>query len=165
MEVKDLSGDPSPSSLLKLSLKSASWSTAAVVMRVLHNVLKQLNWVLIDHFFNIYLEATISFISNMPWNLLSEVYHVKGDSYSDHLLQMQEEKPKSIQIFQGYFLRLLCSLSKSSWTDAAVITSSEHPFIFEIKNLLPRLLSLCLSNGQRADNVAIRQYLKHKMLV
>ncbi|KAH0697516.1 hypothetical protein KY290_015388 [Solanum tuberosum] len=165
MEVKNLSGDPSPSSLLKLSLKSASWSTAAVIMRVLHNVLKQLNRDLIDQFFNIFLEATIYFISNMPWNLLSEVYHVQGDSNSDRLLQMQEEKPKSILIFQGYLLRLLCSLVKSGWTDAAVIASAEHPFIFEIKNLLPRLLSSCLSNGLHSDNVAICQYLKHKMLI
>ncbi|KAK6798471.1 hypothetical protein RDI58_006174 [Solanum bulbocastanum] len=153
MEVKNLSGDPSPSSLLKLSLKSASWSTAAVIMRVLHNVLKQLNRDLIDQFFNIFLEATIYFISNMPWILLSEVYHVQGDSNSDRLLQMQEEKPKSILIFQGYLLRLLCSLVKSGWTDAAVIASAEHPFIFEIKNLLPRLLSSCLSNGQHSDNI------------
>ncbi|XP_027770640.1 uncharacterized protein LOC107010310 isoform X3 [Solanum pennellii] len=165
MEVKDLSGDPSPSSLMKLSLKSASWSTAAVIMRVLHNVLKHLNRDLIDQFFNIFLEATIYFISNMPWNLLSEVYHVQGDSNSDRLLQMQEEKPKSILIFQGYILRLLCSLVKSGWTDAAVITSAEHPFIFEIKNLLPRILSSCLSNGQHSDNVAICQYLKYKMLI
>ncbi|XP_055804769.1 uncharacterized protein LOC129873662 isoform X2 [Solanum dulcamara] len=165
MEDKDLSGGPSPSSLLKLSLKSASWSTAAVIMRVLHNVLKQLNRDLIDQFFNIYLEATISFISNIPWNLLSEVYHVQGDSSSYCLLRMQEEKPEPILIFQGYLLRLLCSLVKSDWTDAAVIVSAEHPFIFEIKNLLPRLLSSCLSNGQSSDNVAICQYLKHKMLI
>ncbi|PHU27390.1 hypothetical protein BC332_05722 [Capsicum chinense] len=164
MEVKDSSRDPSPSPLSKRSLKSASWPTAAVIMRVLHNVLKQLNRDLSDEFFNIYLEDTTSFISNMPWNLLSEVYHVHRDSNSDHLLQMQEAKPKSILVFQGYLLRLLCSSVKGGWTDAAVIASAEHPFIFEIKNLLPRLLSSCLSNGQHSDNVAICQYLKHKML-
>ncbi|PHT91557.1 hypothetical protein T459_06670 [Capsicum annuum] len=165
MEVKDSSRDPSPSPLSKRSLKSASWPTAAVIMRVLHNVLKQLNRDLSDEFFNIYLEDTTSFISNMPWNLLSEVYHVHRDSNSDHLLQMQEAKPKSILVFQGYLLRLLCSSVKGGWTDAAVIASAEHPFIFEIKNLLPRLLSSCLSNEQHSDNVAICQYLKHKMLI
>ncbi|MCD7447401.1 hypothetical protein HAX54_028473 [Datura stramonium] len=157
MEVKDLSGNQSPSPLLKLSLKSGSWSTAAVIMKVLHNVLKQLNRDLIDQIFNIYLEATTSFISNMPWDLLSEVYHAQEDSNPDHLLQMQEKKTKSILIFQGYLLRLLCLLVKSG--------SAEHPFIFEIKYLLPRLLSSCLRNGQHTDNVAISQYLKHKMLM
>ncbi|KAJ8546127.1 hypothetical protein K7X08_018710 [Anisodus acutangulus] len=165
MEVKDLSWDPSPSPLLKLSLNSGSWSTAAVITRVLHNVLKQLNRDHIDQIFNIYLEATTSFISIMPWDFLSEVYHVQGDSNPDHILQMQEAKPKSILIFQGYLLRFLCSLVKGGWTDVAVSASTEHPFIFEIKNLLPRLLSSCLSNGQRSDNVAISQYLKHKMLI
>ncbi|XP_009757340.1 uncharacterized protein [Nicotiana sylvestris] len=165
MEVKDLKGDPSPSHLLKLSLKSGSWSTAAVIMRVLHSILKQLNRDLIDQIFNIYLEATTSFISNMPWDLLSEVYHAQGDSSPDHLPQMQEAKPKSILTFQGYLLRLLCSLVKSGWTDTAVSTSVEHPFICEIKNLLPRLLISCLSNEQCPDNVAISQYLKHKMLI
>ncbi|CAN4082847.1 unnamed protein product [Withania somnifera] len=165
MEVKDLNGDPSLSPLLKLSVKTASWSTATVIMGVLHNVLKQLNRDPIDQFFNIFLETTISFISNMPWNLLSEVYHVQRDSNSDHLLQMQESKPNSILIFQGYLLRLLCSLVKRGWTNASVIASAEHPFIFEVKSLLPRLLSSCLNNGQHSDNVAICQYLKHKMLM
>ncbi|XP_060192968.1 uncharacterized protein LOC132622379 isoform X2 [Lycium barbarum] len=164
MEVKDLSGDPTPSPLLKLSLKSGSWSTAAVITRVLHNILKQLNRDVVDQIFNIFLEATTSFISNMPWDLLSEVYHAQGVSNPD-LLQTLEAKPKSILMFQGYLLRLFCSLVKSGWTDIAVSSSAEHPFIFEIKNLLPRLLSSCLSNGQRSDNVAISQYHKHKMLI
>ncbi|XP_019185374.1 PREDICTED: uncharacterized protein LOC109180318 [Ipomoea nil] len=150
--------------------KSAKWLTVAVIIQVLRRILKNLKQDGDDHFFKLYLGLTNSFISNMPWDLLDQVFvsqTSKGleDPIADGLLQVQPAKSKSAIMFLGNFIQLLCSLvEKSIPIEAITDDLDKHPLICEIRNILPRLLDWCLGNLQNSD-VYISKYYKHKLLI
>nr|GMC67439.1 uncharacterized protein LOC109180318 [Ipomoea batatas] len=150
--------------------KSAKWLTVAVIIQVLRRILKNLKQDADDHFFKLYLGVTNSFISNMPWDLLDQVFvsqtsKALGDPIADGLLQFQPAKSKSAIMFLGNFIQLLCSLvEKGIPIEAVTDDLDKHPLICEIRNILPRLLGWCLGNLQNSD-VYISKYYKHKLLI
>nr|GMC59554.1 uncharacterized protein LOC109180318 [Ipomoea batatas] len=150
--------------------KSAKWLTVAVIIQVLRRILKNLKQDADDHFFKLYLGVTNSFISNMPWDLMDQVFvsqtsKALGDPIADGLLQFQPAKSKSAIMFLGNFIQLLCSLvEKDIPIEAVADDLDKHPLICEIRNILPRLLGWCLGNLQNSD-VYISKYYKHKLLI
>lgn len=154
-------------SLLKLKLRNTNWLMVAAIFRVLRNILKLLR-DFDDNFIKQYLDFISSFISNVPWDLLSEVFvghsaeasRGTGEDISHHIKAVQ---PKEAITFYGNLLQFFCSLVEQS----NLLEVGVHPLsvICKIRNLVPKLLSWCHSELQSSDDVRISQYFRHKVLM
>lgn len=155
-------------SLLKLKLKNTNWLMVAAIFRVFRNVLKLLNRNLDDNFIKQYLDFISSFILNVPWDLLSEVFvghnteapTGAGEGISHHIKAVQL---KEATMFYGNLLQFFCSLVEQSCLLEVGVDSLS--VICKIRNLVPKLLSWSHSKQQSSDNVRIYQYFRHKILV
>ncbi|CAI9777479.1 unnamed protein product [Fraxinus pennsylvanica] len=154
-------------SLLKLKLRNTNWLMVAAIFRILRNILKLLR-DFDDNFIKQYLDFIGSFISNVPWDLLNEVFvghnaeasRSTGEDISHHVKAVQ---PKEAITFYGNLLQFFCSLvEQSNLLEVGVDSLS---VICKIRNLVPKLLSWCHSELQSSDNVRISQYFRHKVLM
>ncbi|CAH9124594.1 unnamed protein product, partial [Cuscuta epithymum] len=165
--------NPSTSvSPVKLHHKSNNWVSIAVITQVLRRIVKNAKRDADDHILKLCFEATNSLISNVPWDLLHEIFVCQtnkslGDLNADGLFQCQDAKPKPAILFLGSFIQLLCSLAEMISLPLEAITDDlhKHTVISEIRSILPRLLGLCHGNFQNFGSLYISKYYKHKFLI
>ncbi|WOH10060.1 hypothetical protein DCAR_0729521 [Daucus carota subsp. sativus] len=151
--------------VLKQSLKSASWYTAAGVISVLRNMLKHLKMECDDQLLKGYLNSVRSCILNIPWNVFEEVS--LGEMYLQHEDALNRNKLQnlpSLTLFNGNLVQFFCSLAahgSASETSAAYM--NEQPVACIIGNVMPKILGWCLRK-QDHNNTRTSQYLRHKIL-
>ncbi|KAG8384459.1 hypothetical protein BUALT_Bualt04G0120000 [Buddleja alternifolia] len=160
--------DPSISKLLKLKLKIANWFVVAAIFRILRNILKFLKQDYDDKIMKAYLDSVSSLISNLPLDILSEIYgghstDALKSSDKDVLLHINDVQPREMTEFFGNFIQFLCSLvAQSSCLEDGDVFSS---VIFKIINLVPKLIAWCHGEFQSAYHVRISHYFRHKVLM
>ncbi|CAH9069410.1 unnamed protein product, partial [Cuscuta europaea] len=157
---------------VKLHHKSENWVSIAVIIHVLRRIVKNAKQDADDHFLKLCMEATNSLISNVPWDLLHEVFVCQkskslGDLNADGLFQFQDAKPKPAILFLGSFIQLLCSLADMISLPLEAVSDDlhKHTIISEMRSILPRLLNLCYGNFQDFGSIYISKYYKHKFLI
>ncbi|KAA8547250.1 hypothetical protein F0562_003886 [Nyssa sinensis] len=111
-----------------------------------------------------------SCLSKVPWDLLNEL-HVgrKGEalrsSNGDAFLHTNVGQPESRIVFHGNLVQFFCSLVEQSvLVEATGGSLDKYPVIYEIYNLIPKLLAWCFCEGD-FSNLCISRYFKHKMLM
>ena len=148
---------------LKLKLKDADWCEVAAILRVLRNTLKYLTREYEVHLIKVYFDSVISFLSNVPRDLLTEICVAPtGDARKGFQVDALFQR----LMFLGNFVQFLCSLVEHSGSGEAQGDSvNNNPVIFVTIRLVPKLLNWCL--GEQADcyNKCISQYLRQKLLV
>ncbi|KAI8030231.1 hypothetical protein LOK49_LG01G03379 [Camellia lanceoleosa] len=154
---------------LKSKLKNANWSSVACIIRVLRNILKCLKQDIDDQLLKVYLNSISYCLASVPWDSMDEV-HVgqNGDALrksSEDAFHAKAVELESSIVFRGTLVQLFCSLlNQSGWMEAAGGTLNKHPVICEISNLIPRLLTWCLCDGD-SNNMCMSVYFRHKMLM
>ncbi|KAK9285716.1 hypothetical protein L1049_024915 [Liquidambar formosana] len=157
--------------VLKPRLKNANWFTVAGIIQALRNILKYLKQEYDDQLVEAYLYSVSSSISNLPWDLLNEIYvGQNGDaqkiSCADALRLRNVWCLQSRNAFLGNLVQFFCSLVEQSVLVEAVGGSTDkHQILCKISNLVPKLLSWCLSKLKDCSNTRISQYFRHKLLV
>ncbi|XP_028117121.1 uncharacterized protein LOC114314826 isoform X2 [Camellia sinensis] len=154
---------------LKSKLKNANWSSVACIIRVLRNILKCLKQDIEDQLLKVYLNSISYCLASVPWDSMDEV-HVgqNGDALrksSEGAFHTKAVELESSIVFRGTLVQLFCSLlNQSGWMEPAGGALNKHPVICEISNLIPRLLTWCLCNGD-SNNMCMSVYFRHKMLM
>ncbi|CAL5369559.1 unnamed protein product [Camellia sinensis] len=153
---------------LKSKLKNANWSSVACIIRVLRNILKCLKQDIDDQLLKVYLNSISYCLASVPWDSMDEV-HVgqNGNALrksSEDAFHTKAVELESSIVFRGTLVQLFCSLlNQSGWMEAAGGALNKHPVICEISNLIPRLLTWCLCDGD-SNNMCMSVYFRHKML-
>ncbi|CAL5324717.1 unnamed protein product [Camellia sinensis] len=141
----------------------------ACIIRVLRNILKCLKQDIDDQLLKVYLNSISYCLASVPWDSMDEV-HVgrNGDALrksSEDAFHTKAVELESSIVFRGTLVQLFCSLlNQSGWMEAAGGALNKHPVICEISNLIPRLLTWCLCDGD-SNNMCMSVYFRHKMLL
>lgn len=174
--VEDSNCDFSSYVVLKSSLKSGDWSTAAGMVRVLRNILKHLKQECDDQLLEVYVGSVSSFLSNVPWESMDEI-HVDQICYTwDGDPQNCCSKDASVfrcfgakepkVLFLGNFIQLLCSLvEQSGAVETEVGSQVQHPVLSMVISLVPKLAHWCLSKQGKSVMLPVSQYFRHKLLM
>ncbi|XP_071913305.1 uncharacterized protein [Coffea arabica] len=159
-----------PGSLMKLRMGDGSYLTVASIIRVFRNVLKILKLNMDDKLLIGYLDSITDLFSKLPWDSLNEAYVVSngeppaGPAGHD-LLCKNATHLKSVGIYHGNVVQLFCSLVDISGLSEAGAGSNMHPIVFQIRNLIPKILVGCFVGREHLDDVRIFHYLRHKILM
>ncbi|KAK6922988.1 Protein Lines, N-terminal [Dillenia turbinata] len=155
---------------LQPSLETANLNVVSGLIRVMRNILKLLNQREDSLPKVIYLDHVNSCLSNVPWiSLIDEALNDPkcDDSSGRKLLLLGEEDGhlESRLILLGYFLQFLCSLvDQSGLVEREIGSNFNHPILFQITSMIPRVLNCCLCE-ERDHTMFIIRYFKHKMLM
>ena len=174
--VGDSNCDFSSHVVLKSSLKSGDWSTAAGMVRVLRNILQHLKQECDDQLLEVYVGSVSSFLSNVPWESMDEI-HVDqichtwdGDpqnccSKGASVFRCFGAKEPKV-LFLGNFIQLLCSLVEQSGAVETEFGSQvQYPVLSMVISLVPKLAHWCLSKKGKSVMLPVSQYFRHKLLV
>lgn len=151
--------------MLKLSLKTVTWSNVAGIIWVLRTILKHLRIECDDQLLELYLSAIRTCLSNIPWDLLDEVLGQKslGSSGGDSSIYTSTEPMNSRFLLNGNLVQFFSSLvAQDASSEAAGGRFDEQTVTCEISNVLPKVLSWCL--GQQGKCCS-SLYFRHKILV
>lgn len=168
--------DSSPDSLniyaaVKPRLKKADLSTVTAIIRVLRNILKYLKQDTDYHLLGVYLDSVDLCLSNVDWDLLNEIHEGRNrdtqKSFSADALYFRNiNGSEPCAMFLAMFLQLFCSLvDEIDFVEAASDSIDKHPIHFQITNLVPKFLHLCLGKQGDYADACISQYFQHKLLV
>ncbi|XP_050204489.1 uncharacterized protein LOC126654619 isoform X2 [Mercurialis annua] len=164
--------DPSSFVVLKSRLVNADGSTAAAIIRVLRNILKNLKQEDDDELHGVYLGSVSSFLSNMSSYIRgeSQAGQISGtkesDSrnvhYMDALLERNICDEQKKILFLGTFIQFLCSLVEQSFEVEAEIGLQDHyPILCLITSFVPKFLSW----QGNCDCSSVSLYFRHKLLM
>lgn len=167
---KDLNCDSLTSvEVLKLALKTTTWSKVAGIICVLRNILKHLKKECDDQLLKVYLASIRTCLSNIPWDLLNEIHlggKSLGSSGGDASLYTSIEPLNSRFLLGGNLVQFFCSLvAQGDSSETAVGYLDEQRVTCEISKILPKVLAWCLGKQGECNNTRTTQYFRHKILV
>lgn len=169
-ELNDSSFGSSESYVIAVNsrMPQANWSYVAGLIQALLSVWKYLKQETDDQLMQVYLNSLNLFLTRVPFSLLDEKYvggnGLEKKSGPQCIFLGNRLRPQLV--FFGYFSQLLCSVA-GLMASLEVQRSSfnSHPVIFSTINLVPKLLSWCLSGHGEEENTCITTYFRHKLLV
>ncbi|KAJ6304903.1 hypothetical protein OIU78_020450 [Salix suchowensis] len=150
--VEDSNCDFSCYVVLKSSLKSGDWSTAAGMVRVLRNILKHLKQECDDQLLEVFATLGMAILRIAVLRMLQ---------FSDVLVQKSQKF-----CFLGNFIQLLCSLvEQSGAVETEVGSQVQYPVLSMVISLVPKLAHWCLSKQGKSVMLPVSQYFRHKLLM
>ncbi|CAN1823234.1 hypothetical protein LINPERHAP1_LOCUS30292 [Linum perenne] len=126
----------------------ANCSTAAHIIETLRRVLKNLKQESDDKHLRAYEKFVYSFLSNIPWDCMDEMY-------------AKEQKV----VFLGSLIPFLCSLvEQATAPETNVDLQDQHSVLSIVINLVPKLLCWCVGKRETVNQPTC-QYFTHKLLM
>ncbi|CAL1408777.1 unnamed protein product [Linum trigynum] len=146
---EDLHFGSSSLMVLNRCLGNADWSTAAHVIQILRNILKNLKEESDGQLLRVYNKYVYPFLSNVPW--------VRMDEFCT-------KEPKVV--FLGSLISFLCSLVEQTVaSESEVHLQDQHSTLPIVINLVPKLFLLCLGKAENRAKQSTFQYFTHKLLM
>ncbi|CAN1225219.1 hypothetical protein LINGRAPRIM_LOCUS961 [Linum grandiflorum] len=141
--------DSSDLAVLIKGLVHADWSTAAQMIQILRNVLKNLKQESEDECFQAYEKSVCSFLKNVPWDCMDDICAEEPD----------------VVVFLGSFVPFVCSLVEQATTpETKVHLQDQHSTISIVVNLVPKLLCWCVGKRESIEQSTFH-YFTHKLLM